>query len=216
MMVNYHATFYYAQLASLKILVNDWQGAMNVINTFASNQFMNQIDNTGEQPLEQNTFDPQRHRIMNLAALITLARLAKYADPASTSSELWNKTTSTGGTIQLALDFAMSQARPTTVLEGDVDLNVRDLDPLIAAIGSTFGDPDKRYQHFLLEMDPNYAEKPYFLWNQPFAGGPSPTSDLEKARMTSRVGNGAMTASVELVTVTQIVVVVLTMHMLMM
>ncbi|ESK86517.1 hypothetical protein Moror_9837 [Moniliophthora roreri MCA 2997] len=214
-MVNYHATFYYSQLASLKILVNDWQGAMGTINIFVGNQFMNQIDGTGEQPLEQNSFAPQHYRIMNLAALITLARIAKYVDPTSTSSELWNKTTSAGGTIQLALDFAMSQARPMAMppgLEGDMDSDVRDLAPLVAAVGSTFGDPDKRYQNFLSEADPNYAEKPYFLWNQPFAGGPSPTSDSEKARMTSRVGNGASAESVELVT--PIAVVMLTMLMI--
>jgi hypothetical protein len=44
-----HGTFYYAQLASLKIFVGDLAGAQNVTQTYFSNQYMSQISANGEQ-----------------------------------------------------------------------------------------------------------------------------------------------------------------------
>ncbi|KAF9266095.1 chondroitin AC/alginate lyase [Marasmius fiardii PR-910] len=167
--VNYHGTFYSAQLAALQLIVNDRQGAINTIDAFFNSKFMNQIDSTGEQPLEWNTTHVQHYRTLNLGAL-SLVRMAKYAN--STSNSYWNKTTSQGGTIQSAVDFAMTQALANNnSATGPGDL--RHLEPLVAAAASTFGDPDKKYETFLLQADPTYAQKPYFFWNQPLSGGSS-------------------------------------------
>ncbi|KAG6810901.1 hypothetical protein H0H92_009894 [Tricholoma furcatifolium] len=46
---NNHGTFFYNQLASLKILVGDTAGALNVTNTYFAEQYMSQITSTGEQ-----------------------------------------------------------------------------------------------------------------------------------------------------------------------
>ncbi len=52
-----------------------------------------------------------------------------------------------------------------------------DLYPNIAAVASVYGDEDGRYASFLNAADPGYAEQPYFLWNQPLAGGTVPAAD---------------------------------------
>ncbi|KAL0581484.1 hypothetical protein V5O48_000527 [Marasmius crinis-equi] len=196
--INYHATFFHAQLAALKLIVDDRKGALETIDAFFNTKFMNQIDSSGDQvdhleiklvrslicsgkPLARlNTTQPQLRRTQNIAGLITLVRLAKFADP---SSNYWNKTTSQGGSIKSALDFAMSQVTPTNST-GQPGNEVIALEPLIAAVASTFGDPDKKYQTFLLQADPQFARNPYFFWNQPLSGGPD--EDRDKTKMTGR------------------------------
>ncbi|KAG7097545.1 hypothetical protein E1B28_004884 [Marasmius oreades] len=186
--LNYHSTFYSAQLAALKLIVNDRQGAINTIDTFFHDKFMAQIDSTGEQPLEQNIPQAQRHRTSNLAALVSLVRMAKYANPLSGS--YWNVTTSQGGTIQSALDFAMIQAANLNNIT-DRSGDIRHLEPLVAAVASTFGDPDKKYETFLSQADPTYARKPYFFWNQPLSGGPSEDHDRMNGTGRPRALNGS-------------------------
>lgn len=44
-----HGTFYYNQLAALKILVNDPTGAKNVTDTYFSTLYLAQIEANGEQ-----------------------------------------------------------------------------------------------------------------------------------------------------------------------
>jgi hypothetical protein len=39
--------------------------------------------------------------------------------------------------------------------------------PSVAAIGSVFGDPGRRYTEFLKGVDIAYPAEPYFFWNQP-------------------------------------------------
>lgn len=70
-------------------------------------------------------------------------------------------TSNTGGTIQKALDFAMTQnpGKDTT----------SELYPNIAAVAAIYGDSHGRYLTFLSDIEPTYPSKPYFLWNQPFS-----------------------------------------------
>lgn len=100
----------------------------------------------------------------------TNARLAEYAVP---SSPVWNSTSSTGGTIKTALDFAMGIS-PNSSGENSYSA---DLYPNIAAVASIYGDEDGRYASFLNAADSGYAEQPYFLWNQPLAGGTVATAE---------------------------------------
>ena len=44
-----HGTYFYNQLASLQILVGDTNGATNTIKQYFSQQYMGQIDASGEQ-----------------------------------------------------------------------------------------------------------------------------------------------------------------------
>lgn len=44
-----HGTFYYNQLAALKLLLGDTDGARNVTQTYFNTLYLNQIDANGEQ-----------------------------------------------------------------------------------------------------------------------------------------------------------------------
>jgi hypothetical protein len=52
--LNNHGTFYFSQLASLKVLVNDLSGAKGVCDEFFNGIYQGQIEATGEQV--SNTF----------------------------------------------------------------------------------------------------------------------------------------------------------------
>lgn len=44
-----HGSFYYNQLAALKLIANDVPGALNVTETYFNHQYLNQIDANGTQ-----------------------------------------------------------------------------------------------------------------------------------------------------------------------
>ncbi|KAF9001208.1 chondroitin AC/alginate lyase [Cyathus striatus] len=181
---NNHGTFYYNQLAALKILVNDLDGAKNVTDTYFSKQYLAQIEASGEQPLEAARTRPYHYRAYNLAAMITNARLAKYADPSST---VWNTTTSAGATIKTALDFAMGISASTS---NETDY-ASELYPSVAAVAAVYSDPDGKYLTFLQGAEPDFAEDPYFLWDQPWALDLDVSNLVNSSGSTSNVKNGA-------------------------
>ncbi|KAJ7130403.1 alginate lyase-domain-containing protein [Mycena epipterygia] len=161
---NNHGSFCFNQLAALKLLVNDVPGSVNVSNTFFHGIYQGQINSTGDQPFEASRTHPYHYRNYNLGAMITNARLLKYADPAS---DPWNITTKAGTTIKDALDMTMT-VDPNKSGEGDA---VAEIFPNIAAVASTYGDPDGKYVQFLKARFPEYASDADFLWDQPLAGG---------------------------------------------
>ncbi|KAJ6588175.1 alginate lyase-domain-containing protein [Mycena capillaripes] len=162
--LNNHGSFCFNQLASLKLLVNDTPGSVNVSNRFFHGIYQGQINSTGDQPFEASRTHPYHYRNYNLAAMITNARLLKYADP---TSDPWNLTTKAGATIKDALDMVMT-VDPNKSDEGYA---VAEIYPNIAAIASTYGDPDGKYVAFLKKNFPDYASDADFVWDQPLAGG---------------------------------------------
>ncbi|KAG7095990.1 hypothetical protein E1B28_006673 [Marasmius oreades] len=180
--LNNHGTFYHVQLASLKLIVNDHEGAKDAIERYYNGQFLTQIEENGEQPLEAARTRPYHYHAYNIAAIISLARIAQYIDP---EYNVWNRTSLKGGTLKKAMDFALS-LDPTETNEVE---SVIEMFPYVAAIGSVFGDSDGKYKKFLEDGHPEYATDPHFLWNQPFVGGPTVTSAADKARMTRRVSS---------------------------
>jgi hypothetical protein len=153
---NNHGTFYYNQLAALKILVNDTAGAQNVIKTYFTKQYPTQINSDGEQPLEAARTRPYHYRAYNLAAMITNARIGNY-----TGYSAWDLKTKAGGTIQNALDFAMTTSAGSEA--------AAELYPDVAAIGATYGDSSGKYAAFLKSKDGGYVSEAYYLWNQPLS-----------------------------------------------
>ncbi|KAF8177692.1 chondroitin AC/alginate lyase [Pholiota molesta] len=159
---NNHGTFYYNQLAALKVLVNDNAGAKNATDTYFNTLYLAQITASGEQPLEAVRTRPYHYHSYNLAAMITNARIARYVDPTST---VWNKTTTAGATIKTALDFALTLSAAAS---GEAKY-VEELYPNIAAVGSVYGDVGGKYVSFLKQGEAAFMGEPYILWNQPFA-----------------------------------------------
>ncbi|THH06681.1 hypothetical protein EW146_g9539 [Bondarzewia mesenterica] len=177
---NNHGTFYFNQLAALKILVGDVGGARNVTQTYFDTLFMNQIDANGEQPLEAIRTRPYHYRSYNLAAMITNARIAAYAG----STTAWNYTTTKGGTILAALDFAMTVPPKSEVAD--------ELYPIVAAIAAVYGDPEGKYVGLLNGAEKGYAAEPYFLWDQPLSDSGYVTAVLKN---DSASGSGSSSSS---------------------
>ena len=65
-----HATFFYAQLAAVKLAADDGSGAQDALNRYFDNQFMDHIAASGEQPFEAVRANPYHYRCFNLEAMI--------------------------------------------------------------------------------------------------------------------------------------------------
>ncbi|TFK69870.1 chondroitin AC/alginate lyase [Pluteus cervinus] len=172
---NNHGTFYYNQLAALKLLVNDPTGAYNATNTYFNNQYLSQIIASGEQPLEAARTRPYHYRSYNLAAMITNAHIWTYAStllPSPPKTSIWNKTTNAGATIQTALNFAMTISPAQS---GEQNYTA-ELWPNVAAVGAVYGDRNGTYASFLSKAEATYYDEAFFLWDQPLAGGPNNSS----------------------------------------
>ncbi len=65
-----HGTFFAAQMASTRMLVNDLVGARKIITDFFEHAFQDQIAASGEQPFEAVRTRPFHYRCFNLEALI--------------------------------------------------------------------------------------------------------------------------------------------------
>ncbi|KAF8643337.1 hypothetical protein AX16_009066 [Volvariella volvacea WC 439] len=172
---NNHGTFYYNQLAALKILIGDMAGATNVTDTYFNRQYMFQIEENGEQPLEAARTRPYHYRAYNLAAMITNARLAAYANPelafnnsdgTPNPNSIWLKPTDGGSNIQTALDFAMQ----FSASDSGEDNYAAELYPNVGAVASIYGDPEGKYVAYLRSVEPGYGDEAWFLWNQPLEG----------------------------------------------
>lgn len=125
-------------------------------------------------------------------AVQTNARLAKYADPTST---FWNKTTAAGATIKSALDFALTISPSAS---GETSY-AEELYPNAAAVASVYGDASGNYENFLKKADGEFVERPYMLWDQPFADdlstGIATTAAARKATTTATSQHKPSTSS---------------------
>ena len=65
-----HATFFYAQLAAVKLMADDGAGAQDALNRYFNNQFMDHIAASGEQPFEAVRANSYHYRCFNLEAMI--------------------------------------------------------------------------------------------------------------------------------------------------
>jgi hypothetical protein len=65
-----HATYFYVQVAAVKLLADDGPGAQDALNRYFSNQFMDHIAASGEQPFEAVRANPYHYRCFNLEAMI--------------------------------------------------------------------------------------------------------------------------------------------------
>ncbi|KAG6884546.1 hypothetical protein C0993_010215 [Termitomyces sp. T159_Od127] len=182
---NNHGTFWYNQVAALKILVGDLPGALDVTNKYFAKQYLTQITADGEQATARTR--PYHYHAYNLAAMITNARLSAYAGNPS----VWNKTTNEGSTIKTALDFAMN----LSAADSNETSYTAELYPSVAAVGSVYGDAEGKYADFLAKGQPTYAEEAYFLWNQPLKGGEEESKAIQASETTSAKGSQATSAT---------------------
>ncbi|KAI9450085.1 chondroitin AC/alginate lyase [Lactarius psammicola] len=168
---NNHGSFYYNQLAALQILVNDLAGANATVQKYFSTLYQNQVDASGEQPLEAVRTRPYHYRSYNLAAMITNARLAAHVGlPA-------------GGSIKAAMDFTMTVPPK--------DEAAAELFPSVAAGAVVYGDPQGTYAAFLSRSEEGYPAEPWFFWNQPLSDSGWVRTHAGSAGAATPSGTGA-------------------------
>lgn len=114
----------------------------------------------------------------------------------SSGNSAWNMTTNAGATIQTALDWAMMFSPNTT----NEQAYASELYPSVAAVASTYGDPDGKYQAYLQSKEPKYASEPFFLWDQPLSGGyngsySTSNGTTNNGTSSAMSGNSAVTGS---------------------
>ncbi|KAI0778069.1 chondroitin AC/alginate lyase [Trametes elegans] len=158
---NNHLTFYVNQLAVTKMYGGDTQGALNSLKQYFTNQFLDQIAASGEQPFEAIRTRPYHYRCFNLEAMITNAKLGDQL-----GMNFWSAKSKYGATIQTALDFTMNL--------NPKDEDVSDIFPHVAAVAAAYGDPKGKYAAFLKKQDSNYANEPFWFYDQSSALPSSP------------------------------------------
>jgi hypothetical protein len=157
---NNHGSFYYTQLAALKVIVNDNEGAKKVVSDYFTSIYLNQIDAKGDQPLETARTRPYHYRAYNLAAMITTAKIGSYL-----GMNMWNTPSKAGTNIQSACDYAMTL---TAAASNEPDY-AAELYPQVAAVAAHYGDPTGKYAKYLKDNDPTYINQAYFFWDQPLS-----------------------------------------------
>ncbi|EJD51798.1 chondroitin AC/alginate lyase [Auricularia subglabra TFB-10046 SS5] len=159
---NNHGTFFYNTIVTHQIIAGDIEGAKDNLNRYFTTLYLAQIDGNGEQPFEVERSRTYHYRAYNLGAMITAAKLGQYI-----GFDAWNLTTTKGGTIQKAADWAL-QFDPAETNEVK-SAPAPELYQHVAAVAAVYGDPDGKYAEFLGRVDPKYPQSPYFFWNQPLA-----------------------------------------------
>lgn len=150
---NNHATFFYGQLAAVKLLSGDTAGAQNALNHYFSNQFLDHIAESGEQPFEAVRTKPYHYRCFNLEAMITAAKLGDYL-----GIDFWTAKTKNGATIQKAVDFTMEKDPGSEPIDN--------IFPHVAAAAAAYGDPGARYTSFLQRHKSKYRSDRFWLYDQ--------------------------------------------------
>ncbi|KAJ3517366.1 hypothetical protein NLJ89_g537 [Agrocybe chaxingu] len=160
---NNHATFYVAQVAAVKMLAGDKDGATTSLQQFFRQQFLDQIAASGEQPFEAIRTRPWHYRCFNLEALITNAKLGDEL-----GIDLWSSKSKYGATIQKALDFLLALDPKNE--------DISEVFPHVAAVAAAYGDPKGTYATYLKKKVPSYQSKSYWFYDQASALPHSPAS----------------------------------------
>ncbi|KAF8922406.1 alginate lyase-domain-containing protein [Mucidula mucida] len=149
---NNHGTFFAAQMASTRMLVNDLVGARKIITDFFEHAFQDQIAASGEQPFEAVRTRPFHYRCFNLEALITCAKIAEEL-----GLDAWSIKTKHGSTIRSSRFHNEGRSKEEKISE---------LVPHVVSISRAYGDPAGTYSAWLKKAMGDYQDKPFWLYNQ--------------------------------------------------
>ncbi|KAI0361753.1 chondroitin AC/alginate lyase [Trametes cingulata] len=180
---NNHLSFYVNQLAAAKMYIGDTKGAQAALQKYFTDQFLDQIAASGEQPFEAVRTRPFHYRCFNLEAMITNAKLADQL-----GMNFWTAKSKYGATIQTALDYTMGLDP-----KGE---DISDIFPHVAAVAAAYGDPKGKYAGFLQKKESDYASQPFWFYDQSGALPNSPAGGRGKHRRDTEalVAEGAANA----------------------
>ncbi|KAK2460872.1 hypothetical protein APHAL10511_007342 [Amanita phalloides] len=186
--LNNHGTFYYNQLAALKLIAYDIPGAKNVTETYFNKQYQGQIDANGTQPFEIIRTRPYHYTAYNLGAMITNANIATYVG----NSSIWTLPTRSGATIKTALDFALTLKASAT----NETPWINELTPSVGTVAVVYGDLQDKYAKQLDELEPTWKAEGWVLWTQPLS---STSNSTRPANSKSNNGDKRLTTNTLLV-----------------
>ncbi|KAI0936209.1 hypothetical protein AcV5_004405 [Taiwanofungus camphoratus] len=166
---NNHFTFYVNQLTAAKIYSGDTNGAISTLQGYFTNQFLDQVAASGEQPFEAVRTRPYHYRCFNLEAMITNAKMGDQL-----GLNLWSNKSKYGATIQTALDYTMGL--------DPKDEDVSDIFPHVAAVAAAYGDPKGKYAAFLQKQVSTYQSMPFWFYDQTSALPNSPAAKSAHTR----------------------------------
>ncbi|KZT06856.1 chondroitin AC/alginate lyase [Laetiporus sulphureus 93-53] len=180
---NNHFTFYTSQIAAAKLYVGDTNGAMTALQNYFSNQYLDQVAASGEQPFEAVRTRPYHYRCFNLEAMITNAKIGDQL-----GLNLWSAKSKYGATIQTALDYVMGLSPGSEA--------VSDIFPHVAAVAAAYGDPKGKYAAFLQKQVSTYKSTPFYFYDQTAALPNSPAAhSTHKRGVDERLGETLSTVS---------------------
>ncbi|CCM00920.1 uncharacterized protein FIBRA_02966 [Fibroporia radiculosa] len=171
---NNHFSFYVNQLAAAKLYVGDTKGAISAIQGYFSNQYLDQVAASGEQPFEAVRTRPFHYRCFNLEAMITNAKMGDQL-----GLNLWTAKSKYGATIQTALDYVMGLDP-----KGE---DVSDIFPHVAAVAAAYGDPKGKYAAFLEKQISTYKNTPFWFYDQSSAIPNSPAAQSTHKRQVDEL-----------------------------
>ncbi|KAG8887843.1 hypothetical protein FRB98_008866 [Tulasnella sp. 332] len=181
---NNHGTFWFAQAASVQVLVGNLTGATETLHEYFDGIYQNQINATGDQPLEAVRTLPFHYRAYNMGGILCINRIADYL-----GWNAWNITTAAGKTVQDAANFAMT-------LTNAENNDPSELFPNVAAVASYYGDPNGQYAAYLTQHNPVYPGEAWFFWDQPLSNsGINVTLDSTGTILISNGTNGNSTTT---------------------
>ncbi|KAF9068076.1 alginate lyase-domain-containing protein [Rhodocollybia butyracea] len=178
---NNHGTFYCLVVALSQILLGNSQDALYTLDEFFDKTFQEQIAKSGEQPFEGVRTRPLHYRCFNLEALIALAKIGDYL-----GKNYWTRETKYGGTIEKAINFAM------TVDPGNE--NVSELVPHVTAGMAAYG-PSEAYDKFLSRQ--NYQDRPSWFYDQSSALTNAPTSQTKRSTVVWAREDGGVAGAIK-------------------
>ncbi|EJD37964.1 chondroitin AC/alginate lyase, partial [Auricularia subglabra TFB-10046 SS5] len=182
---NNHGTFYVNQLAALRIMVGDTQGAINALNGYFKGIYLNQILSSGEQPLESIRTQPNHYQAFNIEAMIVNARLGDQL-----GLNFWSAKTRYGATIQTAVNYLMPRAGNTD------DLQMGELAPHVATVAAAYGDPQGKYAKFLNNAyGSGYTGQRWWYFDQTAALPNSPLAQAIASSISASLASSTSTTS---------------------
>ncbi|UZJ56915.1 hypothetical protein CBS101457_006235 [Exobasidium rhododendri] len=148
-MGNNISSYYYNQVISLNILLNDQQIAVELLQEYFNGPFLTQIDTNGLQTREAKRIRKLHYVSFALEGMIANAKIADHL-----GLNMWNAKTESGTTIRDAIDYAVKAGEELKASsrgdEGEGRYDFAELAPHIATALAVYGDhPDHRYQNYL-------------------------------------------------------------------
>jgi Alginate lyase len=153
---NNHATWWQVQALTYALRVGDVETAKATLSRYINGQFQQQINSSGEQPLEAVRERPFHYRCYNLQALLYVANLA-----VELKVDLFHMHNSQNGSIEAAINFIIDQVTPQPGTEDPTEFL-----PILYTAIQQYGDSSGKYAKGIVRFGGDLKNPPFWtLWH---------------------------------------------------